>query len=162
MHGKYSLGEPPGDADDDSPEPARATDATVDRHRRADIWLGVSQMTGMGRLGRTGSSSPRIAAWPPAIHTICLLTVTLREAEPPLLANRGSGDVSYTSLRRFIAGHGWRRRKSATVRMEESPAGEVAEMDFGLLGLVPNPESGVRNKVWALIVVLRYSRHCFV
>ena len=46
--------------------------------------------------------------------------------------------------------------------MEESPAGEVAEMDFSLLGLVPNPESGVRNKVWTLIVVLRYSRHCFV
>ncbi len=35
-------------------------------------------------------------------------------------------------------------------------------MDFGYLGMVPDPETGRRRKVWALIVVWRYSRHCFV
>ena len=46
--------------------------------------------------------------------------------------------------------------------MEDGPPGEVAEMDFGYLGMVPDPETGRRRKVWVLIVVWRYSRHCFV
>ena len=46
--------------------------------------------------------------------------------------------------------------------MGESPPGEVAEMDFGRLGLMDDPETGRRRVVWALIVVLAYSRHCFV
>ena len=46
--------------------------------------------------------------------------------------------------------------------MEDGPPGEVAELDFGRLGLIPDPESGRRRTVWALIVVWRYSRHCFV
>ncbi len=46
--------------------------------------------------------------------------------------------------------------------MEESAPGEVAEMDFGRLGLVEEPETSRRRVVWALIVVLAYSRHSFV
>ena len=34
-------------------------------------------------------------------------------------------------------------------------------MDFGRLGLFYDPDTG-RRAVWALIVVLGYSRHCFV
>ena len=78
-----------------------------------------------------------------------------------LLAERGC-EVSYSTLRRFIARRGWGRRQPATVRMEDGPPGEVAELDFGRLGLIPDPESGRRRTVWALIVVWRYSRHCFV
>ena len=71
-------------------------------------------------------------------------------------------DSSYSTLRRFIARRGWGRRQPVTVRMEDGPPGEVAELDFGRLGLIPDPESGRRRTVWALIVVWRYSRHCFV
>ena len=38
----------------------------------------------------------------------------------------------------------------------------MAEQDFGRLGLVHDPETGRRRTVWALIVVLGYSRHSFV
>ena len=65
-------------------------------------------------------------------------------------------------VRRFIVRRGWQRRSPATVRMEESAPGEVAEMDFGRLGLIEDPETGRRRAVWALIVVLTYSRHSFV
>ena len=78
-----------------------------------------------------------------------------------LLADRGCR-VSYTSLRRFMQRRGWRRRSPATVRMGESTPGEEAEMDFGRLGLMDDPETGRRRVVWALIVVLAYSRHSFV
>ena len=58
-----------------------------------------------------------------------------------LLADRGCR-VSYTSLRRFIQRRGWQRRSPATVRMGQSAPGEVAEMDFGRLGLIEDPADG--------------------
>ena len=78
-----------------------------------------------------------------------------------LLAGRGCR-VSYTSLRRFIQRRGWQRRSRATVRMGERAPGEVAEMDFGRLGLIEDPATGRRRVAWALIIVLTYSRHSFV
>ena len=78
-----------------------------------------------------------------------------------LLAERGCR-VSYPSVGRFIRRRGWRRRSTSTVRMGESAPGDVAEMDFGRLGLMDDPEAGRRRVVWALIVVLSYSRHSFV
>ena len=70
--------------------------------------------------------------------------------------------VSYTTLRRFIQRRNWRRRSRATVRMESSAPGEVAELDFGRLGRLVDPDTGRNRTVWALIVVLSHSRHSFV
>ena len=78
-----------------------------------------------------------------------------------LLADRGCR-VSYASVGRFIRRRGWQRRSATTVRMGESAPGEVAEMDFGRLGLAEDPETSRRRVVWALIIVLTYSRHSFV
>ena len=78
-----------------------------------------------------------------------------------LLLGRGC-PASYRSLRRFIQKRNWRKPGGATVRMEDTPPGEVAEVDFGRLGLFYDPDTGRRRAVWALIVVLGYSRHCFV
>jgi hypothetical protein len=38
----------------------------------------------------------------------------------------------------------------------------VAEVDFGRLGLVWDPDTGRRRVAWARVIVLAYSRHCFV
>ncbi|MYC31360.1 MAG: hypothetical protein F4X65_14945 [Chloroflexi bacterium] len=70
--------------------------------------------------------------------------------------------MSYTSLRRFLQRRNWRRRSLRTVRMEQSPPGEVAELDFGRLGYIQDQETGSRRAVWALLVVLTYSRHSFL
>ncbi len=78
-----------------------------------------------------------------------------------LLAERGCR-VSYTSLRRFIGKRNWLSCNPRTIRMGESPPGEVAEMDIGRLGYICDPESGRRHTVWTLMVVVTYSRHCFV
>ena len=40
--------------------------------------------------------------------------------------------------------------------MEDTPPGEVVEVDFGRLGLLHDPDTGRRPTVWALIVVLAY------
>ena len=70
--------------------------------------------------------------------------------------------VSYASLQRFIQRRNWRRRNPVTVRMEDTAPGEVAELDFGRLGLIHDQETGRHRTVWALLLVLGYSRHCFV
>lgn len=78
-----------------------------------------------------------------------------------LLARKGCG-VSYSSLRRFVARRGLSAGKGATVRMADTRPGEVAEMDFGRLGLMRDPATGRRRLAWAMVIVLTYSRHCFV
>ena len=50
----------------------------------------------------------------------------------------------------------------STVRMAEWAAGEVAEMDFGKLGSIVDVVSGKKQTIWALVIVLPYSRHQFV
>ena len=78
-----------------------------------------------------------------------------------LLAVRGCA-VTYQSLRRFVARRNWRKPSRTTVRMADTPPGDVAEADFGRLGLIPDPATGRRKQVWAMIIVLCHSRHCFL
>lgn len=78
------------------------------------------------------------------------------------LLNQKGCHVPYTSLRRFVARHGWGKSNQTTVRMADTLPGEVAEMDFGRLGLIWDPESNRKRLVWALVIVLAYSRHSFV
>ncbi|MGH7720493.1 MAG: hypothetical protein ACREON_16805 [Gemmatimonadaceae bacterium] len=46
--------------------------------------------------------------------------------------------------------------------MADMPPGELAEIDFGRLGQVPDTLSGRRRIAWALIVTLPHSRHQYV
>ncbi len=70
--------------------------------------------------------------------------------------------VSYTTLRRFVRRAGLSKGAKSTVRMADWPAGEAAEMDFGRLGMLLDRATGKRRAVWALVIVLLYSRHQFV
>lgn len=79
-----------------------------------------------------------------------------------LLARQGV-DVSYSSLRRYVAKHcGYHDRRRVTVRMAGCEPGEVAEIDFGRLGRIPDPNTGRNRVLHALIVTLVYSRHQYV
>lgn len=69
--------------------------------------------------------------------------------------------VSYTTLRRFVRQAGLGKAARSTLRMAEWPPGEAAEMDFGRLGMMTEATGG-RRAVWALVIVLPYSRHSFV
>lgn len=78
-----------------------------------------------------------------------------------LLERRGV-EASYATLRRFARdelGHGLRK---PTVRLDDPPPGEEAQIDFGLLGTVEDAESGRRRKLWALVITLSFSRYQFV
>ena len=70
--------------------------------------------------------------------------------------------MSYPSLRRFVVKRNRRRTGRTTVRMEDTPPGQVAEADFGRLGTIVDSETGRRRAVWVIVIVLRHSRHCFL
>ncbi|MFC1916977.1 IS21 family transposase [Chloroflexota bacterium] len=71
--------------------------------------------------------------------------------------------VPYMSLRRFVIRRGWLVKSShTTVRMAGTEPGEVAESDFGRLGLMWDSQSGRRRQAWGMVIVLGYSRHEFL
>lgn len=90
----------------------------------------------------------------------------LRLTKVHQLLTRDGVTVPYSSLHRFVVKHcefGVRGR--VTVRMADVPAGELAEIDFGRLGLIPDPtpdDPARRRTAWALVVVLVHSRHQYV
>ena len=78
------------------------------------------------------------------------------------LLGRNGVIVPYSSLHRFAAKHCGFGGGRTTVRVADCAPGEVAEVDFGRLGLVPDPATGKRRLAHALIVTLGHSRHQYV
>ena len=124
----------------------------------------------LSRLAAMGQSGPRqvetpteelLAPWADQIHRWLTGDRLQMTRIHELLLARGC-PVTYQSVRRFILTRNWRRPRRITVRMEDTPPGEVAEVDFGRLGLIHDPETGHRRLVWGLLVVLGYSRHGFL
>lgn len=76
------------------------------------------------------------------------------------LLERDGVTLSYTTLRRFVHEElGFRERKHS-VRIDDPPFGDEAQIDFGLMGTVVL--DGKRRRLWALIVTLSASRYQFV
>ena len=78
-----------------------------------------------------------------------------------LLHKRGVS-VSYSALYRFACKHLDFGCQASTVRMADVAPGEVAEVDFGRLGLVYDPDTKGRRVLHALVVTLVFSRHQYV
>ncbi len=87
----------------------------------------------------------------------------LRLSKVRELLRRQGVVIPYSSLHRYATEHcGFADRRRITVRCAECAPGELAEVDFGRLGLVWDPESQRRRVAHALLVTLVYSRHQYV
>ncbi len=86
----------------------------------------------------------------------------LRLTKVHSLLERQGVEVSYSALYRYAVKHFGFGGGQSTVRCSEVAPGEVAEVDFGRLGLIPDPETGKRRTLHALVVTLVYSRHQYV
>ncbi|MCP4448930.1 MAG: IS21 family transposase, partial [Myxococcales bacterium] len=70
---------------------------------------------------------------------------------------------SYWAVKRFVK----RARKARGVRAEDvaiivdTAAGEVAQVDFGYVGKLLDPEQHVMRRAWVFVMVLGHSRHMF-
>ena len=71
--------------------------------------------------------------------------------------------VSVATLRRYVRKHVRAvRPEDVTVRKVPTPPGEVAEVDYGRLGMWTDPRSGTRHTVQAFTMTLNHSRRLFV
>lgn len=70
--------------------------------------------------------------------------------------------TSYDTLWRFAHDELEWREKPSTVRVDDPPPGQEAQVDFGKMGLILDEESGRKRVLWALIITLVYSRYQFV
>jgi transposase len=96
----------------------------------------------------------QIEAWLTAERPLRLVRVH------ELLAREGV-QVGYTTLRRYATRElGW-RKKSPTVRLDDPPPGQEAQIDFGLMGTIADT-SGRPRRLWVLIVSLSFSRYMFI
>ena len=143
---------------------AAAQEVGLGREGPAPTEEQLSRLAALSWTGSRNKATPaeeKLEPWGDQIYqwvTVDRLQVTRIQE---LLAQRGC-PASYTSLRRFVQRRNWRGRNPRTVRMEQSAPGEVAEMDFGRLGSIEDQETGRKQVVWGLLVVLAYSRHTFL
>jgi len=70
--------------------------------------------------------------------------------------------VPYSSLHRFAQARLGFGTPSFTVRVADPPPGEAAEIDFGVLGLWPDPILERRRHVYGLLITLCFSRYAFL
>ena len=70
--------------------------------------------------------------------------------------------VSYSALYRYARDEFGFGGSKVTVRMAETEPGEVAQVDFGRMGMVFDPETGKQRVLHALVVTLVFSRHQYV
>jgi transposase len=124
------------------------------------------QLLALGRLGRTAPPAraapqaallephrDRIAKW---LQVEKLQLTRIMELLEPDVA------VTYMTLHRFVRAQGLVAAPRDTVRMADTAPGEVAQFDFGRLGRLTNPETGKDQLIWAMNIVLIFSRHQFV
>jgi transposase len=77
-----------------------------------------------------------------------------------LLVERHALKVSYASVLRYVGDEFHPGKPEATVHLETEP-GDEAQVDFGYVGRMRDPESGKDRKTWCFIITLSYSRHKF-
>jgi transposase len=78
-----------------------------------------------------------------------------------LLARRGI-EVPYRTLHRWAVANAAFGRRQATVRVADGAPGVEVQVDFGRMGLIPDPVAGHSRVTYALIFTACYSRHNFV
>ena len=80
------------------------------------------------------------------------------------LADEQGLEASVASVRRYVRAHFPEGTRAAEVRMARPPVppGAEAQVDYGYMGLWPDPSTGRRRRLWAFSMVLPYSRHLFV
>ncbi len=75
---------------------------------------------------------------------------------------RSRGQLRH-ALRRFAMQQlAWRQQRAPTVRVDDPPPGQEAQVDFGKMGPMLDPVAGRVRMLWALIVTLSFSRYQFV
>jgi len=121
---------------------------------------------GGGRAARAGASAPRaivdVEADRSATSAHRSMAARRRAAAAPGARTRATRARRrrrhYTTLRRYVHRElGW-REPPVTIRLDDPPLGQEAQIDFGLMGHIVDAD-GKRRRLWVLIVTLTASRY---
>jgi len=123
--------------------------------------MSLVQLNTVGRTQAVIPTAPLLAPWAEVIRDWIKQGHLKLTRIQELLKQRGC-EVTYSSLRRFVIRNGWGRSNRSTVRMEDTDPGQVAEMDFGRLGVMWDNQSGRKRLAQGMVVTLAYSRHHFL
>ena len=147
---------------------ARALGWTAEREPDEALACAVAaQLRPVAKQPRRGESEAKLAAHRDQIQAWLASDPAgepgLRLSKVHALLARHGVEVPYSSLHRFAVRHcGFGDSRRVTVRVADVAPGELAEVDFGRLGRVPDPVTGGTQLVHALIVTLVHSRHQYV
>jgi transposase len=108
----------------------------------------------------TGASWEAIAGQREQITAWLKQEITL--AKVHILLSRRGVVVPYRTLHRFAVAELGFGRRQPTVRVADGNPGREVQVDFGRLGLVPDPATGRCRVAHGLIFTAVYSRHMFV
>ncbi len=150
---------------------------TVRRYVQAAQAAGVARESGDGQLTEevlgavvavvrpdrprgNGASWEAIAEQREQIQTWLKQDLTL--AKIHMLLGRRGVVVPYRTLHRFAVAELGIGRRQPTVPVVDGKPGQEVQVDFGRLGLVPEPATGRRRVAQGLIFTAVYSRHMFV
>ena len=133
------------------------------RSEAAWVALAEAVAAGVARQRAPGTVAAAVAQhhayleqWVGQVH-LTVLHQRLRDEQ----GLRASWGVFY----RYVAKH-WpdrlQRAPRVTIRRDDPPAGEEAQVDFFYVGLWDDPETGRRRKRYAFLVTLSHSRHQFL
>ncbi|WP_437297343.1 IS21 family transposase [Sorangium sp. So ce426] len=103
-----------------------------------------------------GTHRARIEAWLAQPRPLKLTKIHV------LLKRDHGVSASYGTLRRFAMEELAWRKKTPTVRVADTEPGEIAQVDFGLMGRLFDPATQRVRNLWVLVVTLAYSRYQFV
>jgi hypothetical protein len=73
----------------------------------------------------------------------------LKLSKVHVLRKRQAVDVSYATLRRYVMDELAFGLRTPTVRLDDPPPGEEAQIDFGLMGLMRDRVTDRTRKLWA-------------
>ena len=80
------------------------------------------------------------------------------------LRDENKVNVSQPSFYRYLScflADAWKKPR-ITVRRDDPPPGEEAQIDFGYLGMWRDAKTGKRYRLWAFALILSFCRHMFV
>ena len=123
--------------------------------------MSLMQLNTIGRTQAMIPTAPVLTPWAEVIRDWIKQEHLKLTRIQELLRQRGC-EVTYSSLRRFVIRNGWGRSNRTTVRMEDTEPGQMAEMDFGRLGLMWDNASGRKRLVQGMLITLAYSRQPFL
>ena len=104
-----------------------------------------------------------IEKWTPQVEALFAKGLGAKAIFDRLRQEHSDFGGSYWAVKRMVK----QLRKARGVRAQdvaipvETMPGEIAQVDFGYVGRLFDPEQGVLRRAWAFVIVLAYSRHMF-